>query len=70
MSSAHKVNLVFLAKLLDDVRPEDERNTSLVLSPARNVFWVRPQQVTKEPCVWHVLWPLHGVDLRQKVELW
>jgi hypothetical protein len=38
MGSAYEIQVVLLAKYLNEVRTKSERNSSLVLSPALGVF--------------------------------
>jgi len=46
------------------VRSERKAHTAVVLAPPDNVsVRVRPEEVAKEPRVWHVSWPNYSLNL-------
>lgn len=55
MGAHHKIHVVLLKKVGNDVRTEDERDAAIIFFPTRNVLvWVSPKQVTDETSVRNV----------------
>jgi hypothetical protein len=58
-------------ELLDNVMAKHVTNSSVVVTPALDfLFWVRPQKITKQSRVWHILRPALLVDNLQVIEVW
>lgn len=54
----------------DNVRTEDERDTSLIFAPTLSVFLrVRPQEIAQQARVWDVGWPVDFADLVETHQL-
>lgn len=63
MGSAYEIQVVLLAKYLNEVRTKGERNSSLVLSPALGVFvGIWPQKVAEQSCLTDYL-PVSGTSV-------
>ena len=51
VGAADEIEVVLMQELLDNVGPEDERDSSVILAPAFGVLLgVSPQQVAQQPC--------------------
>jgi hypothetical protein len=52
MSSAYQVHIVFLEEARDDVRPKGERNTTIVFTPASDIFVrIWPEEITEKTAI-------------------
>lgn len=69
MRSANKVDVMLFVKSRNDFLAESERNSSVVLTPALNVFVrIRPQKVAKQASVWYISGPHNSLNLLQRVK--
>jgi hypothetical protein len=66
-----EVHIVFLQEAGHDIRPEDERHTTIILSPASNVLvWICPEEVANHSCVWHISGTNKTSDLVEVGDFW
>ena len=71
MSSADKVEVVFLDKLPDHILTKDPTYTSVILTKfIDTTFWIRPEQVTKQALIRHISGSHDILNLFKVFQLW
>lgn len=70
VSPANEVEVVLLQERDDDVRPEREADTAIILAPAAAVLvGVCPEQVAEKPSVWNIGRPRDPLDLLHRLQV-
>jgi len=68
MSSGHESETITVVKCLRDILTKGVSSPSGRDAPAAPVIWVRPEQVTHGALVRHLLQPVQGPDVVQRVD--
>jgi len=59
-----------LVKFFDDICSKHIAHTPIVVSPSLNVnLRIRPEQVTKQACIWDILWPMLLINHLKVVQI-
>lgn len=67
----YEVHVMFVEELGHNIRPKGERDTTVILSPAHDIFiWVSPEQITQQTLVRDVCGPHHTSDLLHRLQVW
>jgi len=68
---ANEVHVMFVEELGHNIRTKSERDTTVILSPAHDIFiGVSPEQITQQTLVRNVCGPHHTANLFHRLQVW